>query len=189
MFYIGKEFDIQKNKEYKTLDGAKKAANKADFCVFDEIGTKLYPLNVKLTEETAKGALEENLNGSVNSHNENREKDGTIYVEEVEELSMMPDVTEEDIPAAVRMADYEKEDSEQYVVRDADGVIRRVFQGKLRLRRRPSMDPDMVCGVTMFEKKRVLRKHISSGAVWYETVDGFFVSGDPAYVEFIPDQV
>lgn len=193
MFYVGREFDIQKNKEYKTLDGAKKAAEKADLYVFDEVGTKLYPLKVRMTDNVPEGALEGNPDGSVNVYNEAGEKVGTMTAEEAEEKSILPDgVTEEDIKAAAKAAEYEQQEQEENQEKDSvekvEGLIRRVFQGKLRLRRKPSMDPDAVCGVTMFDKKRAVRKHTVGGVVMYETSDGYFVSGNPAYVEFIPDR-
>lgn len=191
MFYVGKKFDIMKNKEYKTLDGAKKSAEKSGMCVFDEVGVKVYPLKVKLTDDVPEGALETNPDGSVNVYDENWNKVGTVTAEEAEEASILPDdITEEDIRAAAKADDYEKEERNRGndSVVDANGVIQRVFQGKLRLRRKPSIDPDAVCGVTMFEQKRVLRKHIVDGLEWYETVDGFFISGNPAHVEFIPDR-
>lgn len=175
MFYVGKEFDVQKNKEYKTLDGAKKSAGKANLYVFDEVGTKLYPLNVKLTDNIPEGAMEDNQDGTVNVYNEDGEKVGTVTAEEAE--------------AAAKAAEHEKQEEEtKDSIEEVSGVIRRVFQGKLRLRRKPSMDSDIVCGVTMFEKKRAVRKHTVNGAILYETSDGYFISGDPAHVEFIPDR-
>lgn len=200
MFYVGKEFNIQKNKEYKTLDGAKKAADKVNLCVFDEVGVKVHPLKVRMTDNVPEGALEDNLDGSVNVYNESGEKVGTVTAEEAEAVSVLPDdVTEEDLKAAAKAAEYEKQEEDLRYEEDqgeetnnnvekVNGMVRRVFQGKLRLRRKPSMDPGVVCGVTMFEKKRVSKKHTVCGAVMYETTDGFFISGDPAHVEFIPDQ-
>lgn len=205
MFYVGEKFDIEKNKEYKTLDGAKKGAEKAGLCVFDEVGVKVYPLKVQMTDNVPEGALEDNPDGSVNVYSEDGEKIGTVTAEEAEEASILPDdVTEEDIEAAAKAAEYEqqekqtdqeqeedqeqKEDQEQDGVEKVEGMIRRVFQGKLRLRRKPSMDPDAVCGVTMFDQKRAIRKHTVGGVVMYETSDGYFISGDPAHVEFIPDR-
>lgn len=195
MFYLGKQFDIKKNKEYKTFDGAKNAAEKKGLCVFDEVGTKLYPLkvNLTLTDKVPEGALEDNADGSVNVYNEDGEKVGTISAEEAEAASFFPDdVTEEDIKAAAKVMEYEEQEAEYEEhddgIEEVNGMIRRVFQGKLRLRRKPSMDDSAICGVTMFEEKRVVRKHTFRGTVMYETSDGYFISGNPVHVEFIPDR-
>ena len=80
MFYMGEVFDKETNKEYKTLDGAKKAAEKAGLSVYDEEGVKVYPLKVELTDDVPDGALEENADGSVNVYNKAGEKVGTCLL-------------------------------------------------------------------------------------------------------------
>lgn len=207
MFYVGKEFNTEKNKLYKTIDGAQKAADKADAFVFDEEGVKVYPIKVKLTDNVPDGALETNEDGSVNVYNEDGEKVGTATPEEVQ--TAMDQITEEDIQKAVADAkedDYEEDQDETDQTAEGDvqkttaekkdapevmevhGKIRRVFDGKLRLRRKPSFDDEAVCGVTMFTEKTAVKKFTTDRGVLYETMDGYFVSGDPKHVEFIPDQ-
>ena len=44
MFYVGNTFDEKANKGYKTIQNAKKAAEKDGLSVWDEEGVKLYPL-------------------------------------------------------------------------------------------------------------------------------------------------
>lgn len=207
MFYVGNEFNKEENKPYKTIDGAKKAADKAGAFVFDEEGVKVHPIKAQLTDEVPDGALEVNEDGSVNTYNEDGEKVGTATPEEVQ--AAMDQITEEDIQQAAAAAkaddseddqaamDQNAEDGVQQAtaaktgdpkVMEVHGKIRRVFDGKLRLRRKPSFDDDAVCGVTMFTEKTAVKKFTTDRGVLYETSDGYFVSGDPKHVKFIPDQ-
>ena len=60
MFYVGNTFDEKANKEYKTIQNAKKAAEKDGLSVWDEEGVKLYPLKVEVTDDVPDdAALEE----------------------------------------------------------------------------------------------------------------------------------
>lgn len=58
MFYVGNEFSLAENKEYKTQAGAEKAAEAAEMNVYDDVGNVLFPPaqaaeGVKTTDETA----------------------------------------------------------------------------------------------------------------------------------------
>lgn len=194
MFYTGEVFDKEENKEYKTLEGAKKAAEKAGLSVFDEGGVKVYPLKVQLTDDVPDGALEANADGSVNVYNEAGEKVGNATPDEV--ATAEAQITPEDVEqaaAAARAEDAEKPEQDQEKPEqepeetEVRGVIRRVFPGKLRLRREASFDVRAICGVTMFTEKAVTKKVKIGDKVMYKTLDGYFISGDPAHVKFIPD--
>lgn len=132
MFYVGNTFDEKANKEYKTIQNAKKAAEKDGLSVWDE---------------------------------------------EVKEI--MDEITAEDVEAAAAAARSEEE---------VHGTIRRVFDGRLRLRRRPSFEDDAICGVTMFDEKKVEKKAKIGDGVLYKTTDGYWISGDPEHTEFIPEE-
>lgn len=193
MFYMGEVFDKETNKEYKTLDGAKKAAEKAGLSVYDEEGVKVYPLKVELTDDVPDGALEEKADGSVNVYNKAGEKVGTATPEEVHaaEEQITPEDIEQAEAAAKAEEEAQKADQENKEPDEVEvhGVIRRVFPGKLRLRRAPSFAADNICGVTMFTEKAVTKKIRVGEKTMYKTMDGYFVSGDPEHVEFIPDPV
>lgn len=175
-YYLGEEFDKEKNKEYKTLDGAKNAAKNAGLSVFDEEGVKVYPLKVEMTDDVPDGALEEGEDGSVKAYDEDGNEVGTVSAEEV--AAAESEITQEDIEAAAA-ADREEE--------EVHGTIRRIFDGKLRLRRKPSFEDGTVCGVSMFDVKTVTKKAVTGGKILYKTTDGYWVSGDPEHVEFIPE--
>lgn len=70
---------------------------------------------------------------------------------------------------------------------EVSGVIRRVFNGKLRLRRSASWEPEAACGVTMFTEKKVTHRLVVDGEPMYKTADGYFISGKPEHVEFVEE--
>lgn len=156
----------------------KKAAEKDGLSVWDEEGVKLYPLKVEVTDDVPDdAALEEKPDGSANAYDETGEKVGEVSAEEVKEI--MDEITAEDVEAAAAAARSEEE---------VHGTIRRVFEGRLRLRRRPSFEDDAICGVTMFDEKKVEKKAKIGDRVLYKTTDGYWISGDPEHTEFIPEE-
>ena len=122
-------------------------------------------------------ALEEKPDGSVNAYDENGEKVGEVPAEEVKKI--MDEITAEDVEAAAAATRSEEE---------VHGTIRRVFDGRLRLRRRPSFEDDAICGVTMFDEKNVEKKAKIGDRILYKTTDGYWISGDPEHTEFIPEE-
>lgn len=188
MFYMGKEFDTKTNKEYRTIKGAKEAAEKAGLNVFDEVGQLVASYVVKLTDDVPEGALEENVDGSMNTYNEAGEKVGTAT--QAEAKAAMDRITKEEVQKAAQEPPKEEgaENLPPDSVEAVNGKIQRVFEGKLRIRRAPSDDPAETCGVSLFDKKRVTEKHTVAGKVWYKTLDGYYISGDPKHTMFIPDQ-
>ena len=231
MLYVGNTFDKKVNKGYKTIQNAKKEAEKNGLSVWDEEGVKLYPLKVEVTDDVPDdAALEEKPDGSVNAYDENGEKVGEVPAEEVKEI--MDEITAEDVEAAAATDDVpddaaleEKPDGsvnaydengekvgevpaeevkkimDEITAEDVEaaaaatrseeevhGTIRRVFDGRLRLRRRPSFEDDAICGVTMFDEKNVEKKAKIGDRVLYKTTDGYWISGDPEHTEFIPEE-
>ena len=122
-------------------------------------------------------ALEEKPDGYANAYDENGEKVGEVPAEEVKKI--MDEITAEDVEAAAAATRSEEE---------VHGTIRRVFDGRLRLRRRPSFEDDAICGVTMFDEKNVEKKAKIGDRVLYKTTDGYWISGDPEHTEFIPEE-
>ncbi|MBS6194267.1 MAG: hypothetical protein KH828_01620 [Clostridiales bacterium] len=82
LYYLGKGAELKKEdcKEYKTLDGAKRAwekavnAGDAEVSVWDENGT----LIVGMTDDVPEGALQTNPDGSVNAYDADGNKVGTV---------------------------------------------------------------------------------------------------------------
>lgn len=176
-YYIGKEFDTEENREYKTLEGAKKAAEKAGLNVYDEEGVQVYPLAVELTDDVPDGAMEENPDGSINAYDDEGQAAGTVAPEDVE--SAEKELTEEDVDKALAATRTEEE---------VHGKVRMLFRGKLRLRKRPSFEKDAVCGVTSFMEKEVVKRAVVDGKIMYKTISGHWISGDPKHVEFVEEK-
>ena len=77
LYYLGKgtEFKKEDCKEYKTIEGALKAAAKnEELVVWDENGNVIG----SLTDNVPEGALETNPDGSVNTYNADGNKVGTM---------------------------------------------------------------------------------------------------------------
>ena len=71
-------------------------------------------------------------------------------------------------------------------IEEVEGRIRRIYDGHLRFRREPSMADNVICGVTNFEVKRVLRK-ADGKDTFFQTHEGYWVTGDPELVEFMTE--
>ena len=90
LYYLGKgtEFKKEDCKEYKTIEGAMKAAAKDEsFVVWDENGN----LIGSLTDNVPEGALETNPDGSVNTYNADGNKVGTMTAEELKAATTLTD--------------------------------------------------------------------------------------------------
>lgn len=166
MYYIGHDFESAK--EYKTLDGAKKAADKNGMNVYDEDAVQIYPEPV----EGSEGEQQEKETAAVGETAQ--EQEGNQQQEAPGEKPAEEQEVQEQEPAGI------KEES-------VTGVIRRAFDGKLRLHRAPSFSSDTVCGVTKFDERRVTQKATTPEGVMYKTASGYYVSGRPEHVEFIAD--
>lgn len=166
MYYTGHDFESAK--EYKTLDGAKKAADKNGMNVYDEDAVQIYPEPV----EGSEGEQQEEETAAVGETAQ--EQEGGQQQEAPDEKPAEEQEVQEQEPDGI------KEES-------VTGVIRRVFDGKLRLHRAPSFSSDTVCGVTKFDERRVTQKATTPEGVMYKTASGYYVSGRPEHVEFIAD--
>ena len=85
LYYLGKgtEFKKEDCKEYKTIEGAMKAAAKDEsFVVWDENGNVIG----SLTDNVPEGALQTNPDGSVNTYDADGNKVGTVDAETVEKM-------------------------------------------------------------------------------------------------------
>lgn len=90
LYYLGKgtEFKKEDCKEYKTIEGALKAAAKnEELVVWDENGNVIG----SLTDNVPEGALETNPDGSVNTYNVDGNKVGTMTAEELKAATTFTD--------------------------------------------------------------------------------------------------
>lgn len=154
---IGQEFVKAQCKEYKTLEGAKKAAAKnPDFVVWDENGNKV-------DMDAAAGASTEGAEGA------NEEK------------------AEENTPEAEKAADGANTSAEggEVIVPDGEMRVTVVCDGSLNLRRSAAWGNDNICGrATRGQQYHVRKIHVVKGKKMVETIDGLFLSGDSEHVQF-----
>lgn len=90
LYYLGKGTELKKEdcKEYKTIEGALKAAAKnEELVVWDENGNVIG----SLTDNVPEGALETNPDGSVNTYNADGNKVGTMTAEELKAATTLTD--------------------------------------------------------------------------------------------------
>lgn len=191
-YFMGETFDKEKNKPYKKLDAAEKAAEKVKAAVFDENGEVVKDFREKvetpaeppqtatdgsqeqqqatMTDTVPEGALDTDADGNVPTFDADGNQVGTA--------------TPEEIKAA-----------EEAVTENIDGVpevrikgkIRRVFNGSIRIRKAPSWSNDAVRGAAAFTEKIVTHVMEVDGKPMYKTLDGYFISGDPKLVEYIEE--
>lgn len=190
-YFMGETFDKEKNKPYKKLDAAEKAAEKVKAAVFDENGEVVKDFREKvetpaeppqtatdgsqeqqatMTDKVPEGALDTDADGNVPTFDADGNQVGTATTEEIKAAEEAVTENIDGVPA-VRIK----------------GKIRRVFNGSIRIRKAPSWSNDAVRGATTFTEKIVTHVMEVDGKPMYKTLDGYFISGDPKLVEYIEE--
>nr|UWG14737.1 MAG: hypothetical protein [Bacteriophage sp.] len=204
-YFMGETFDREKNKPYKKLDAAEKAAEKVKAAVFDENGevVKDFRGKTEAAAEPPQTATDGSQDGQQQTTDTDQEGQGqqATMTDEVPEGALDTDAdgsvptydadgnqvgtaTTEEIKAA-----------EEAVTENIDGMtavrikgkIRRVFNGSIRIRKAPSWSNDAVRGAAAFTEKIVTHVMEVDGKPMYKTLDGYFISGDPKLVEYIEE--
>lgn len=190
-YFMGETFDKEKNKPYKKLNAAEKAAEKQKAAVFDENGEVVKDFREKvetpaeppqtatdgsqeqqatMTDKVPEGALDTDADGNVPTFDEDGNQVGTATPEEIKAAEEAVTENIDGVPA-VRIK----------------GKIRRVFNGSIRIRNAPSWDNEAVRGAAAFTEKEVTHVMEVDGQPMYKTLDGYFISGDPKLVEYIEE--
>lgn len=203
-YFMGETFDKEKNKPYKKLDAAEKAAEKVKAAVFDENGEVVKDFREKVETpaeppQTATDGSQEQQPAD-NTDQEGQEQQATM-TDKVPEGALDTDAdgnvpTFDEDGNQVGTATLEEiKAAEEAVTENIDGVpavrikgkIRRVFNGSIRIRKTPSWSNDAVRGATTFTEKIVTHVMEVDGKPMYKTLDGYFISGDPKLVEYIEE--
>lgn len=203
-YFMGETFDKEKNKPYKKLDAAEKAAEKVKAAVFDENGEVVKDFREKVETpaeppQTATDGSQEQQPAD-NTDQEGQEQQATM-TDKVPEGALDTDADgnvptfDEDGNQVGTATPEEIKAAEEAVAENIDGVpavrikgkIRRVFNGSIRIRKTPSWSNDAVRGATTFTEKIVTRVMEVDGKPMYKTLDGYFISGDPKLVEYIEE--
>lgn len=207
LYYLGETFDKEKNKTYKTLEGGKKAAGQKGLNLYDEDGKMVHVHEVKKPEVDAQKLAEEpegESGGRIAQETEKGQEgasdEATGASEEdwkVEGVTLTDDVPEDALTpnedGSVNVYDesgqkVEEQAGEQMPdVTEVRGKVRRIFNGLLRIRKRPSWDESAGIGVTKFVEKDVVALHLVDGKPMYETLDGYFITADENLVKFIAE--
>lgn len=215
-YFMGETFDKEKNKPYKKLDAAEKAAEKAKAAVFDENGEVVKDFRKKT--ETAAEPPQTAADGSQDGQQatDDTEQDGQTTPDSTDQEGQGQQATMTDkVPEGALDTDAdgsvptfdadgnqvgtataeEVKAAEDAVTENIDGVpavrikgkIRRVFNGSIRIRKTPSWSNEAVRGATAFTEKIVTHVMEVDGKPMYKTLDGYFISGDPKLVEYIEE--
>lgn len=203
-YFMGETFDKEKNKPYKKLDAAEKAADKVKAAVFDENGEVVKDFREKVETpaeppQTATDGSQEQQPAD-NTDQEGQEQQATM-TDKVPEGALDTDADgnvptfDEDGNQVGTATPEEIKAAEEAVAENIDGVpavrikgkIRRVFNGSIRIRKTPSWSNDAVRGATTFTEKIVTHVMEVDGKPMYKTLDGYFISGDPKLVEYIEE--
>lgn len=203
-YFMGETFDKEKNKPYKKLDAAEKAAEKQKAAVFDENGEVVKDFREKVETpaeppQTATDGSQEQQQAD-NTDQEGQEQQATM-TDKVPEGALDTDADgnvptfDEDGNQVGTATPEEIKAAEEAVTENIDGVpavrikgkIRRVFNGSIRIRNAPSWDNEAVRGAAAFTEKEVTHVMEVDGQPMYKTLDGYFISGDPKLVEYIKE--
>ncbi|RHV00025.1 hypothetical protein DXC01_16335 [Blautia sp. OM07-19] len=203
-YFMGKTFNKEKNKPYKKLDAAEKAAEKVKAAVFDENGEAVKDFREKVETpaeppQTATDGSQEQQPAD-NTDQEGQEQQATM-TDKVPEGALDTDADgnvptfDEDGNQVGTATPEEIKAAEEAVTENIDGVpavrikgkIRRVFNGSIRIRNAPSWDNEAIRGAAAFTEKEVTHVMEVDGQPMYKTLDGYFISGDPKLVEYIEE--
>ena len=215
-YFMGETFDKEKNKPYKKLDAAEKAAEKVKVAVFDENGevVKDFREKVETPAEPPQTATDGSQDGQPTP--DSTDQDGQQQATDTDQEGQGQQATMTDkVPEGALDTDAdgnvptfdadgnqvgtatpeEIKAAEEAVTENIDGVpavrikgkIRTVFNGSIRSRKAPSWSNDAVRGATAFTEKIVTHVMEVDGNPMYKTLDGYFISGDPKLVEYIEE--
>lgn len=215
-YFMGETFDREKNKPYKKLNAAEKAAEKVKAAVFDENGevVKDFRGKTEAAAEPPQTATDGSQDGQPTP--DNTDQDGQQQTTDTDQegqgqqATMTDEVPEGalDTDADGSVPTYDADGNqvgtatteeikaaEEAVTENIDGMtavrikgkIRRVFNGSIRIRKAPSWSNDAVRGAAAFTEKIVTHVMEVDGKPMYKTLDGYFISGDPKLVEYIEE--
>lgn len=198
-YYVGKgtEFKKEECKEYKTLDGALKAAAKDEsLVVWDENGEVIGSLTNKVPD----GALETNEDGSVNTYNEDGQQVGTVDPATVAAVTgneqENPENTTgdengsngENTPPATgdeQNGENTEENADTIVVPQGTMKVTVVCDGALNLRRSAAWGNGNICGRAARGQSYYVKEiHTVDGKKMVRTIDDLYLSGASEHVQF-----
>ena len=205
LYYLGKgtEFKKEECKEYKTIEGALRAAAKDEaFVVWDETGK----IVGGLTDNVPEGALKTNPDGSVPAFDENSHPIGAVDAATVAAVTGQQDAqkaTGEGAETATdgqngaepekstpptetgeNGANTEQQESETIIPQGAMRVTV-ICDGTLNLRRSADWGNGNICGrASRGQSYYVKAIHTVQGKKMVQTIDDIYLSGQSEHVQF-----
>ena len=215
LYYLGKgtEFKKEECKEYKTIDGALKAAAKdEEFVVWDENGNVVG----SLTDNVPSGALNTNPDGSVPAFNADGTPAGAVDATTVaaatgnapqdDEQTPQSDgnnagqtntpstdgngqnganTSDEDNKNASGQTKDAQDDEQNVIIPQGKMKVTVICDGALNLRRSAAWGNGNICGRAVRGQTYYVKAiHAVAGKKMVETIDGIFLSGMSEHVQF-----
>lgn len=202
-YYLGKgtEFKKEECKEYKTIEGALRAAAKDEsFVVWDETGKNIG----SLTDTIPEGALQTNPDGSINTYDADGNKTGTVDAETLKEMTTQENAEDRENTSNEDKATNtpnEQENGENKANTEQDkntegqqgGII--IPQGKMRvtvicdgslnIRCSAAWGDDNICGRAIRGQSYYVKEiHVVDGKKMVKTIGDLFLSGESEHVQF-----
>ena len=196
LYYLGKgtEFKKEECKEYKTIEGALRAAAKDEaFVVWDENGKVVGGL----TDNVPEGALKTNPDGSVPAFDESGHPVGTVDAETARKATgegaetatdgqngAEPEKSTPETENAGNGANTEPEESETIIPQGTMRVTG-ICDGTLNLRRSAEWGNENICGrASRGQSYYVKAIHTVQGKKMVQTIDDIYLSGQSEHVQF-----
>ena len=196
LYYLGKgtEFKKEECKEYKTIEGALRAAAKDEaFVVWDENGKVVGGL----TDNVPEGALKTNPDGSVPAFDENGHPVGTVDAETAQRATgegaetatdgqngAEPEKSTPDTETDENGANTEPEESKTIIPQGTMRVTV-ICDGTLNLRRSADWGSENICGrASRGQSYYVKAIHTVQGKKMVQTIDDIYLSGQSEHVQF-----
>jgi hypothetical protein len=179
MYYVGTSFNPA-NGGYKTIQNAKKAADKINANVYDESGVVVYPTiaaDSSPTETMAQNGAEMPDNISEGNFANEAESDDSGAHSEKESYSDSPD------------ADALREATGGQLVEPAAGTVTVTRDGMIAIRNAASWEDGHKCGIAKTGyTARVTERINAKGGTLYKTESDKYISGKPEDTKFTPDE-
>ena len=210
LYYLGKgtEFKKEDCKEYKTIEGALKAAAKDEsFVVWDENGQIIG----SLTDDVPEGELQTNQDGSVPAFNEDGTHAGTVDGETVaaatgdngqktqqenaedgenasneDKVTNTPSGQENgENGANTEQEEATEEQEDEVIIPQGKMKVTVICDGSLNIRRSPSWGNENICGRAIRGQSYYVKEiHVVNGKKMVRTVGDLYLSGESEHVQF-----
>lgn len=181
LYYLGKgtEFKKEDCKEYKTIEGAMKAAAKDEsFVVWDENGNVIG----SLTDNVPEGALQTNPDGSVNTYDA---EDGETASNDVEATNPPSEPETGENGANTEPQEAEDEPEDKVIILRGKMKVTVICDGSLNIRRSAAWGNENICGRAIRGQSYYVKEiHVVDGKKMVRTIGDLYLSGESEHVQF-----